>query len=206
MITTVYVSACIKHQAFACIHPRISLYVVDVRSKRNEMAQRRFEEGLTSPSYDPVNIGVAPGVFQDLSRPAGRVPANISTQNPYAKTTQLARRASSNFNHGGTMEKSFNVVPTTTSAAQARQQPQSRSLGHAEKQHPHRAGRIRLDRQFRTNLEITAGDEILDEVGSSITQRVSQPKAARINASSLQESISLLEDDSDDDALLSKLF
>jgi hypothetical protein len=72
-----------------------------------------------------------------------------------------------------------------------------------------------VGRQFTTNFDIVAGDEVLDDVENSRSRRTSSTGPARGNTgmetsttttSRIQQSIALLEDSDDDDDLLSKVF
>lgn len=177
---------------YNCRLTNIYLYhSTDVKTRRQEIAQRRFEAGVTSTTQPRKQQGVGGGA----NSAAG---TTGTANNPYAKRN----RTSDNGHTRSSLHRNAaasTTRPTSTAATARAQPPRSRPSrsSYLEEQHPHRAGRIRVDRQFTSNLEIFAGSAT-----EYLQQNHEDPPTAAPQRHLPSEIQSILDDDDSDDDLL----
>lgn len=174
---------------------------------RNRIAQRRFEEDITSTSGPQSQVAVARPSNQQ--RGATGVALARHTHNPYAKKSQNGNRSKGGSGNDKHNNKRTNMANHTSSTLTHPRHQQARQHSYQNQQHPHRVGRVRVDRQFSTNLEILAGDETQDEKHEPPSRRSlasDNNGAENSTANHTGQSFSLFEDSDEDDALLENPF
>lgn len=147
-------------------------YFSDVKARRQEMAQRRFEAGDQSRG---------PRVFNSVVR------------NPYAKRSQNPANMNGSVPAPGTSNNGNPSNRARSTTPSVRQPPPRRTGKLSEAQHPHRTGRVRVDRQFTSNVSIFAS-----QGGGALSSNVPNNEVA--SATSRMGGIhSLLSDDDSDE-------
>ena len=123
-----------------------SFQPVAVKAKRQAIAQKRFEDGLTGNSNN--SRTVAP--TSNDARPSNPYAKRNKSQQSSADGSQAIRLGSKS--QRGLFHSNSLSQPASTSRTPSASRPNSYSY----QQHPHRSGRIRVDKQFASTVSILA--------------------------------------------------
>lgn len=199
------------------LHHILLLLVLDVKRRRQAEAQRRFEEsggtgtgghhqnsrppniitnsqGQSFPNQPTITTGVPrrPNNPYAKNRGGSTTTNRGSNRNTTTTITSRGRRNSNNISNRPVVASSSRRVSRNPSSP-----PPASTRTNLQRQHPHRGGRIRPDRQF-TSVSLGYGlDSCSDE--EDATTNISPPRRPHSNFAEIVKQYENITDDIDDD-------